>query len=128
MLTGAASSGAGGCGLPVSGCTRSPSVALKITCSSFTPPFLARTRANRLAKAKYWSLVHFSIGWLWHFAQAMLMPRKATLTVSAVLVGSSCRMKKLPAPFSCVLPVAVTSSRTNSSHGVFCSTLRRIHW
>src|SRR5437868_2882002 len=71
-----ASSGVGDWGLPRSGCTRSPVVSAKITFSSGTGPFFERTREKRLANAKYWSFVHFSIGWLWHFAQLIDMPRK----------------------------------------------------
>src|SRR5436190_4160015 len=71
---GCASSGVGGWGLPRRGCTRSPVVSAKITRSSATVPFFERTREKRLANAKYWSFVHFSMGWLWHFAQLIDMP------------------------------------------------------
>src|SRR5688572_31738467 len=86
-------------------------------------PLLARTRANKFANPKYSSLVHFSIGWLWHLAQLIDIPRKAWEVVSAIRRGSSWRTKKLAPPFSRVLPCAVTMLRTITSHGVLAAML-----
>ena len=95
----------------------SPSLAAKTIFSPSPGPAFVRVRANRLAKPQYSSLVHFSIGWLWHFAQLTDMPRNACVVVSARFGGSSCSAKKLAAPFSSVLPFAVTMARANWSQG-----------
>jgi hypothetical protein len=66
------------------------------------------------------------MGWLWQRAQPTDIPRNARDVVSAMSVGSSWRTKKFAAPFSSVLPFAVTMARTKRSQGVLAATWFRI--
>jgi hypothetical protein len=91
--SGLPSSGRGGIATPRRRCSASPS---SRDCTSTSParsPFFSPTRENRFANAQYSSWVHFSSGWLWHFAQPIDVPRKVTAVASARSLTSLCSTK-----------------------------------